>query len=202
VTASVIRPGVQLLGELDIEAELRDFPRSYFVKGMFFTRLVEQLGSDWDLLEGQLVNAPRGGRYVSFKDYPQVDYMRISVALARKLHARQSIREAMRRLARDDFEVFASSTFGKVVLAVVGDARSALLKTPYVYTKVTSGYQTIEAVELDADTVRIDFLPHYGAWEYTVGQLEGVVGHYGREPTITVQAFPQRKLCFDVKYRC
>jgi uncharacterized protein (TIGR02265 family) len=200
VRSTVVQPGDVLVGDIDLETQVREMPRSYLVKGMFFARLVDQLGADWSLVEGQLLQAPRGGRYVSFKDYPQADYMRLSVALARKLHPRQSVREAVRRVARKDFDVFAASTFGKVVLAVVGDARGALLKTPFVYGKMTSGDQVVEGFELDPRTVRLEFRPHYGSWEYVLGQLEGVAAHYGRPPVITVSELPEQTLRFDIEH--
>ena len=40
------------------------------------------------------------GRYVPFTDYPQADYIRVSVAAAQKLHPTRSLREALRRLGR------------------------------------------------------------------------------------------------------
>jgi uncharacterized protein (TIGR02265 family) len=126
--------------------------------------------------------------------------MRLSVMLARKLHPRQSVREASRRVARKDFDVFAASTFGKVVLAVIGDARGALLKTPFVYGKMTAGDQVVTGFELDPRTVRIEFRPHYGSWEYVLGQLEGIAGHYGRPPVITVSELPERTLRFDIEH--
>jgi len=200
VRTTVVHPGDILAGDIDIEERVREIPSSYLVKGMFFARLAEQLGADWSLIEGQLLRAPRGGRYVAFKDYPQADYMRLSVFLARKVHPRQSMREGIRRLARKDFDVFAGSTFGKVVLAVVGDARTALLKTPFVYGKMTSGDQVVEGFELDPHTVRIEFRPQYGSWEYVLGQLEGVAGHYGRPPVVTVSELPERTLRLDVQH--
>jgi uncharacterized protein (TIGR02265 family) len=200
VRTTVVHPGDILVGEIDVEEHVREIPGSYLVKGMFFARLVEQLGADWSLVEGQLLRAPRDGRYVAFKDYPQADYMRLSVALARKVHPRQSLREAVRRVARKDFDVFAASTFGKVVLAVVGDARGALLKTPFVYSKMTSGDQVVDGFELDPRTVRLEFRPNYGSWEYVLGQLEGVASHYGRPPVVTVSELAERTLRFDIEH--
>jgi uncharacterized protein (TIGR02265 family) len=137
---------------------------------------------------------------VAFADYPQSDYERVAAEVARKLHPAQGLREAVRRLARDDFDVFASSTFGRVLLAVVGDAPTALLKVPYVYSKVAPGEWQIRAEALDGATVRLDFVPNFGTWEYQVGQIEGIVVAFGGSPTLTVELLPEHHLRIDVRH--
>jgi len=189
-----------LSGSLDIDAIARGIPASYVVKGMFFLRLAQELGDDFAKVASRLDAPPRLGRYVPFSDYPQSDYLRVSAAAAQKSYPGVGLREALRRLGRSDYGGFAGSTVGKVILAVVGDARSALMKTPFIYMKMAPGDWNVTGEELDAQTVRIEFAPVYGTWEYQVGQLEGVVLNYGRTPMITVSELPARKLRFDIRY--
>ena len=189
-----------LAGSLDPEALARAIPKSYLVKGMFFGRLLAQLGPGFASVEPKLDVQPRLGRYVPFSDYPQSDYVRVSTATAQKLFPGVPLREAMRLLGREDFSVFASSTLGKVILAAVGDARSALLRTPYIYMKMAPGDWSVTGEELDARTIRIEFAPVYGTWEYQLGQLEGVVMNYGGEPMTTIHELPGKKIQFDVRY--
>jgi len=189
-----------LAGDFDVEQEARLIPPSYVVKGMFFNRLVELVGTGWDTVKTTLVDPPRAARYVAFRDYPQSDYMRLSGAAARKRHFNVSMREGIRRLARDDFDVFSSSTFGRVILAVVGDARAALHRVPYVYSKLAMGDYDIRVDDLDPRTVRIEFAPLYGRWEYTVGQFEGIVHHFGYQPTTRVEELPELRLRFDIEH--
>lgn len=196
-----IRIGEPLVGHFDVEAEAREMPASFILKGMFFTRVVELLGDDWHEVQKRLQAPPRGGRYLAFKDYPQADYTRISGAVAGKLYPEVGLREAVRRLSRDDFDVFGSSTFGRVLLAMVGDARSALHKTPAAYTKMAPGDWKITATDLDARTVRFDWEGLYGSWVYQVGQLEGIVLHYGEEPSITVVELGPHRVRMDVRHR-
>ena len=146
----------QLEGSFDGDAVAASVPRHYTVKGMFFARLIEALGAEIDAVRGQLVAAVRGDRYLPFRDYPQVDYVRLSIAAARKRFPQQSPREAVRRLARDDLATFSSSMLGRIVLAMAGDARSSLLRVPDAYARVRSG-GPVFAVELDAETVRVEF---------------------------------------------
>jgi uncharacterized protein (TIGR02265 family) len=196
----LLRPGQPLTGDFDPEERAREIPPSFVLKGMFFTRLVERAGASWEAIQPTLERPPRGGRYVAFSNYPQSDYERLSASVARKLHRQVGLREAIRRLARDDFDVLASSTMGRVLLSVVGDARAALLKIPYVYSKVAPGDWTVGAQELDETTVRVEFIPNYGSWEYQVGQLEGIVQAFDRAPALRVALLPQRHLRIDVTY--
>jgi uncharacterized protein (TIGR02265 family) len=189
-----------LAGSLDPEALARGIPRSYVVKGMFFSRLAGELGLAFEALLPRLEAPPRLGRYVPFNDYPQSDYLRLSAACAAKAFPGMPLREALRRLGRADYGVFATSTFGRVILSVVGDARSALLKTPFIYAKMAPGDWTITGEGLDDRTVRLEFAPAHGTWEYQLGQLEGVVLNYGHSPITTIEELPERRLRFDIRH--
>jgi uncharacterized protein (TIGR02265 family) len=194
-----LTPAQYLRGTLDGEATARNIPSSFLVKGMFFARVVSQLGDGYANVVPQLAAPPRLGRYVPFSDYPQADYVRLSVAAAAKLYPNVPLREGLRRLGRDDFGVLATSTIGKVTLAAVGDARSVLLKAAYIYESLSRGWK-VTGEALDASTVRITFAPVYGTWEYTLGQLEGVVLNFGGTPTTTVNELPGRTVQFDVRH--
>ena len=192
-------PAEPLHGDIDIAAEAAAVPPDYLAKGMFFSRLREKLGGEFGRVAGELSAPPKFGRYLAFNDYPQRDYLLLSGHAARKCYPGLSLCEAMRRLAREDFNVFAGSTVGKVMLSVVSDARRALLLVPSVYSKVAKGDWTLEAQELGPDTVRVDFNPLPGRWEYTLGQLEGVVLAMKGTPQTTVHELPNRHLRFDVR---
>jgi uncharacterized protein (TIGR02265 family) len=194
-----INSAERLDGPLDHEALIAAFPVSYTVKGMFFSRIIEALGSEWPKLEPQLLAAPRLGRYVPFSDYPQADYLRLFVALAHKRFPRMSPREAVRRVARDDLETFAGSVIGKVVLALAGDARTTLLRVPDAFARVTKG-GFVSARELDERTVRLEFESFRGCTEYTLGQIEGIVLHYGSMPTVSSEELAPGHRVFDVTH--
>jgi len=189
-------------GDFDLDDEADSIPAEYTVKGMFIRPLVDALGpGGWDEVAGTLRWPPRGGRYLPFKDYPQHDHLMLSGAVARLKHPSVGIREALRRLARDDVRTFGDSTFGGVMLSLVGDARGALHKVPAVFEKVAPGDWKISAEDLDDRTVRIEFRGWHGDWAYTVGQLEGIVMHYGGSPEVVVHTSGDQLTRFDVLHR-
>lgn len=200
MTRTTVTPADPLVGSLDLEAVIRVIPEGFHAKGMFFARIANQLGGGFEALLPKLAAPPKLGRYVPFSDYPQGDYMRICAAVAQKLYPSVGLREGFRRISRDDFGVFASSTLGKIFLAAVGDVRSALLKVPSIYQKMAPGSWTVRGEELDASTIRLEFGPHPGAWEFQLGQLEGVVLNYGGTPLTTIVTLPDRKIQFDIRY--
>ncbi|MDH5673235.1 MAG: DUF2378 family protein [Myxococcales bacterium] len=194
----VVDPNVALRGSYDSEAVARAIPAHWVAKGMFFSRLSEILGPDLEALASKLDAPPRRGRYTAFLDYPQRDYERLTAAAARKLYPNLAMSEATRRLGREDFEVFGSSTIGKVTLAVVGDAHAALLMTPSIYKKMAPGEYTFEGRALDDRSVRFELQPSYGHFAYPLGQFEGVVMHYGVRPRTVVKELAEHKLRLDI----
>jgi uncharacterized protein (TIGR02265 family) len=195
-----LRPEQPFEGPLDADAIAATFPASYMVKGMFCSRFAELLGGDFERVAPKLSAAPRGGRYVPFKDYPQSDYTHLVIAAARKRFPDRSVREAVRCTARDDLATFAASMFGKIVLALAGDARTTLLRTPDAYKRVAPGPR-VRADDLDPTCVRVVFEEHRGIAEYLVGQLEGVVLSFGHRPTVVVRQLAETTLAFDVTHR-
>lgn len=195
-----ILPTTELTGTLDIDSIALSIPRNYVVKGMFFSALTSRLGPAFHGLVPKLDAPPRLGRYVPFSDYPQSDYLRVSALVAERAYPGVSIREALRRLGRRDYGVFADSTFGRVILSVVGDAGTALHKVPSIYMKVAPGDWLVTSEQLAERTVRIDFAPAYGSWEIQLGQIEGVVMNFHETPSTVVMQLPERKLRFEVSF--
>lgn len=195
----VLAPEVPLTGSFDVEETVRAMPETNRVKGMFFSRLSQQLGDGWGEVQCSLDQPPKYGRYVPFTDYPQRDYVRLYTAAAKKRYPTLALCESVRRLARDDINVFAESTVGGVMLAMVGDARSALAKLPLAYGATIRSAMKLEVEHLD-ESVRVTFAPHYGRWEYQLGQLEGVIAAFGnRSRIVTAEEGTLRR--FDILIR-
>ena len=188
-----------LLGDLDPAERAARMPPSYVVKGMFFRDLVDRLGpGGWESVAPTLRWPPQGGRYVAFKDYPQYDHLLITCEVARRRYSAHPLREGLRRLGRDDMRTFGESTLGGVMLSIARDPRTALHKVPTVYSKVAPGDWTIGASDIDGG-VCIEFTQFHGDWCYQVGQLEGIVMHYGVTPEVTVESRGIESVRFEVR---
>ncbi|NOY90621.1 MAG: DUF2378 family protein [Deltaproteobacteria bacterium] len=172
-----------LTGSVDGEERFSHFPRHYTIKGMYFSRVLKTLGDGLQSVEGKLLEPPRMGRYLPFRDYPQLDYSRLCLAAATRSWPVQPVPEAMRRLARLDFQQFAGSRVGRVTLALTGDLKSSLSKLPDMYRMSIKGGRVV--VREEDDGLRVDFEDFYG-WPdcYALGTLEGMVQHYGKQPRI------------------
>jgi uncharacterized protein (TIGR02265 family) len=195
-----LRVEVPLRGELDELAAVEAVPEDFLLKGMFFKRLTEGLGPAFGALKPQLESPPRGG-YLNFKDYPQRDYTRLHFALAKKRYPKLSSREAVRRIAREDFDVFAQSVLGKVIVALVRDARTALHKVPEVYQRVAPGDWNVAVSDVDDATVGLEFHGLPGVWEYQVGQLEGIARAFGAPGHVQVEQRGPNNVLFLVQVR-
>src|SRR4030081_3832549 len=126
-----VTPGEPLMNEIDPAARAAAMPERNTINGAFLARAPERRGggADWErLLPQPLLAPPRGGRYVAFLDYPQRDYGRILNAAATKLFPRLPMSEAHRLYARGDFDTFAGTTAGRVVLSMISDPTTILLR--------------------------------------------------------------------------
>lgn len=196
----VIRPTDRLEGDIDEATRNAEVPPSYVVKGMFFSRLAERLNGCWDEILPLLRQPPRFGRYVPFSDYPQRDYLTLSIEVVERFYRDVSEREGLRRLARDDFAIFSASTFGRIVLGAIGDVHSALTTMPSVYSKVASGDWEVRGGEIDASTVMLEWVRTYGNWEYQLGQIEGLLNHWRVDYEITVRTPRSDHFQFEVRH--
>lgn len=198
MTDELLAPEVPLSGEFDVEETVRGVPEEHRVKGMFFTRLSQHLGDGFRDIQATLDQPPKYGRYVPFTDYSQRDYVRMYTAAAKKRFPALPLRESIRRLARSDIDVFADSMVGGVMLAMVGDARSALAKLPLAYAATLRSSMKLRVEQLD-ESVRITFDPHFGRWEYQLGQIEGVVAAFGSRSRIATREHGTARV-FDVRF--
>lgn len=175
-----IRPETPLLGNVDAEERFARFPSDFTIKGMFLTRLCNIASPQvLEAVRPRLVKAPALGRYLPFADYPQVDYSRLAHAIACHRDRDVSVPEAMRRLARADVQAFATSSVGRVMLALAGDARGALLKLGDMYAVAIRG-GTVRARAGAEGPIVLEFRRFYGWLDcYPIGTIEGIVEHFG-----------------------
>jgi uncharacterized protein (TIGR02265 family) len=194
-----ITESVAFRGDVDVKIILSAIPKDQRLKGMFFGRFVADLGADWEAVAKRLVAPPKLGKYVPFFDYPLVDHADLSFTCARRRFPGISLREAVRRLARDDMKTFLGSTFGRVTAAIATTPEQALLAVPDAYRRVVVGPRyTAEA--RGPRRVTLELVDAFGLWEYQVGQLEGIVRHYGEVPRVRCSKSASGARVYDVEW--
>ena len=180
-----VSPSAPLVGELDVESHARAMPADYRVRGVFFSRCLEDLGRD-ALAKLSLLEPPPGGNYEPFDEYPTADYMRVFGAAARRAHPAASAREAWRRYAREEVVAFSRTMLGGVTMSVMNEPTTALLRYPEVFQSLARG-PVASAKKLDDRVVAIELRNAFAPIEYAIGVLEGIVMLYKRHPRIDVE---------------
>jgi uncharacterized protein (TIGR02265 family) len=191
-------PYVDLTGDVDFEACVRNFPEAYTLKGLFFARLVDSLADDWPRLHRTLRSPPAEGRYIALADYPQADYAALAGHVARRQFPYVCLREGLRRVARQDFNAFTRTAVGQAFLAVLGDATSTFMTYPVIYPLVMNGASTRST--LIQDGVRMEINGYVGEVSYPLGTYEGFVYAFGHTPRVTVEVHSSEYSVFDVRW--
>lgn len=194
-----ISPSDLFLGDVDDRAIIQAFPKDQTLKGMFFGRFVDALASDWAAVALELAAPPALGRYIPFADYPNADHMLLAFRCARRRFPALGSRESIRRVAQEDMGTFLSSTLGRITSAMLSTPDAALAALPSVYQRVSKGprYQ-FEAAGPQRAVLRLS--DSYGPWEYVIGQLEGIMLHYGGKPTVVCAAELDGTRRFEVSW--
>lgn len=170
-------------GDLDLDEFIAGVPEGVFVRGMFISRAHMMLGPHFERLRPALRSPPRGG-FTSFTAYPIQDFHRVVIEAARLHYPGVSDAQRVRLFARNDMEVFASSTLGRVMMSVVSSPGDLLQRYEDVYAKMAPGPWGISAQRIDARAVRVVVAQLAGVWSYIVGQCEGVVTSLGERPRV------------------
>ena len=165
---------------LDVAARIAEVPAQNTTKGMFFEQLARAarpygLGGD--------------ARYVTFRDYPLRDFMRLMADYGSARYPALPPREALRRVGWEAFPTLMSSVAGRVIFAFAGrEVRSALRLAPDAYKHSLSHC----SVRSRLNGARQAVLEYRDVWNfpdcYQVGAIEGGCRAFGAEPTVRVCA--------------
>ncbi len=185
-------------GDVDLAAVVAVIPRTFEIRGMFFTRYVAAMGEEWERLFPELDAPAKHGRYHAFESYPIRDYMRVFDRVARARFP-GSTREAYRLLARGEVDVFAQSTLGKVTFSMTRDPGAILMRYPDLFKVMTTGPE-IHGERIGDRHVRITHPEYRGAWEQGLGVVEGLVLAFDEEPRVDVEVDDDRRVVFDVTW--
>ena len=187
---------------LDIDAVIAQIPETAQIKGFFVNNYEKMLTMRRPELAQQIRDALPRRSYASLHNYPRGEVLRAEVALAKVLAPDVSTREALRRACNLVYPMFLSSLLGRVVLSTVGrNVDTVLALGPRMMSSVVN-YGSVAAEKLGERHWRYHYRDYY-SWldSGDVGVIEGLLGHYGKEPDLTVYMNGPFEMWLDIKWR-
>ncbi len=164
----------------DLQDRIARTPADWRVKGMYFTPILQMLKD-----HGLTVAEERP--YVSFRDYPLRDFMRLKLEAAQALHPRVDPKNGLRLLGQVAFPTLMSSTVGRVIFAVAGRSWSTALQlVQQAYNVSVSG--RVDLVDCSEQSARVRMRDVWNFPDcYHVGVFEGAMRAYKIEGQVVVQ---------------
>ncbi len=157
----------------ELESWISETPSDASVKGMY----VESLLS---MLAGRGRARPTDKRYLSFKDYPLRELMRLMVDATEVLYPEASPREGMIALGRLAFPTLVSTTVGKVIFSIAGNnwVRALNLVTKAYEVSIKPGTASVKDLTETSARIELREIWNFGD-SYQVGVFEGAMEHFG-----------------------
>ena len=172
---------------VELDEHLRRLPSGATVKGMFFLELqrLSEQASVWPQVLETAGIAER--RYYNFRDYPMVDNLRLTAAVAAHVHPTVARGDAIRYLGQTALDVVLSSPIGRTLLGVEGrDVEQLFLRGPRAYKLLLGvGEVTSEKVSLRVFRFHVRNFPAF-LETYQVGVLEGILRHCGKTGQVRI----------------
>ncbi|MEP7124197.1 MAG: DUF2378 family protein [Byssovorax sp.] len=172
---------------VELDEHLRRLPSGATVKGLFFLelqRLSEQAGVWPQVLESAGI-AER--RYYNFRDYPMVDNLRLTAAVAAHVHPTIPRGDAIRYLGQTALDVVLGSQIGRALFGVdARDLEQLFLRGPRAY-KLLLGVGEVTSEKVSASVFRFHAKNFPAFLEtYQIGVIEGVLRHCGKTGQVRI----------------
>lgn len=159
---------------LDLEALIQAHPKHLTTKGMFMKGFLEEAARQGKTLTGR--------SYISFKDYPSAEALRLFQDLAVLLYPGVPIHEVLRRLGRMIYPTLSMSLIGRAIFAALGrDPQKLLQLVPRGYVVSSKDFDaTLCSITPHSAIFHIRGYPNFPI-SFNIGILEGVLLACGKE---------------------
>ena len=157
----------------ELESWISETPPEATVKGMYVESLLT-------LLKRRGAERPTDKRYLSFKDYPLHELMRLTVDAVGVLYPDISPRDGMIALGRLAFPTLVSTTVGKVIFSIAGPSwvRALNLVTKAYEVSLKPGMASVKDLTDTSARVELREIWNFGN-SYQVGVFEGAMESFG-----------------------
>jgi uncharacterized protein (TIGR02265 family) len=156
----------------ELEAWISETPLEATVKGMYLDSLLS-------MLKRRGAEPATARRYLSFKDYPLHELMRLMLDAVGVLYPDTSPHEGMIALGRLAFPTLLSTTVGKVIFSIAGNSwvRALNLVTKAYEVSIRPGTASVEDLTETSARVELRQIWNFGD-SYQVGVFEGAMAHF------------------------
>jgi len=171
----------------ELEAWISETPLEATVKGMYVDSLLS-------MLKRRGITPPTDKRYLSFKDYPLHELMRLMVGAVGVLYPDVSPRDGMIALGRLAFPTLVGTTVGKVIFSIAGSSWVRALNLVAKAYEVSLRPGTALVADLTETSARVELreIWNFGN-SYQVGVFEGAMESFGIRGS--VRAVTLRRRC-------
>ena len=172
---------------VDLDDHVRRVPSGATVKGMFFLELQRVAEKSRVWRQVLLTAGVAERRYYNFRDYPMVDTLRITAAVATHVYPALSQGEGIRRLGQTALDVVLGSQIGRAVFgALERDMDPLFLRGPRAF-KLLLGVGEVTSEKVSPRVYRFHARNFPAFLEtYQIGVIEGVLRHCSQQARILI----------------
>lgn len=178
---------VSLISERQqLEGSIAMTPAHATVKGMYIDALLQEL-------DRQRIVRPTTARFISFKDYPLRDFMRMLIDYSGLVVHDATPREALRQLGHSVFPTLAESTVGRIIFSIAGrNWIQALMLSPRAW-EISLKPGSVQLCDVTETSARMALRDVWNfADTYQVGIIEGAMEVFRIEGTVRPQVLNRR----------
>jgi uncharacterized protein (TIGR02265 family) len=172
---------------VDIEQRIALLPRGATCKGLVFQDLLRRGTAVRPASElFKLAGVPER-RYVTFRDYPMEENLRLLAAVAGVVHRGAPLGEGLRRIGHNAFDMVLGTHVGRTMLGIFGrDLESVLVNGMKVYGILMS-FGAFSCTRASPGRFLLRFRDYPAFVDtYEVGAAEGVLRHCGKRGRLRV----------------
>ncbi len=172
---------------VDLDGHLRRVPSGATIKGMFFLELQRVAEKSGVWRQVLLTAGVAERRYYNFRDYPMVDNLRITLAVATHVHPDRSHGEGIRLLGQGALDIVLGSQLGRAVFGPFDrDMDPLFLRGPKAF-KLLLGIGDVTSEKISPRVYRFHARNFPAFLEtYQVGVIEGILRHCSQQARVMI----------------
>jgi uncharacterized protein (TIGR02265 family) len=186
-------------GDFDMEVFHARCPEDATCKGMFFDDILTLAGK---LSEEQRTRIEQvRPRYLSFKDYPLREHMRLSWQVVSLLYPGVPKRRAYRELGWRAYPIVESSMIGKVLFGILGNDLDAIFRVGPKGFSMSLSHSQMMTEKLGDRHWRCTMRDVFGVLDpYYIGVVEGPILHHGFTPDVRIHSTSLSDATLDIQW--